>query len=68
MSSKTILILQLVGQVLAQGAILAIIPEVAQPYIQALVVVIGIVVSFFDPSATIEKLGMNKKEYLGKIK
>jgi hypothetical protein len=51
------------AQALAQGAIIAIIPSAVQPYIQALAVLIGIVLAYNDPTATIAKLGMSRGQY-----
>jgi len=60
-------VLHVLAQLLAQGVILALVPTNFQPYLQALAVIIGIVLSYTDPTATIEKLGMSKPEYLGKV-
>lgn len=44
------MILQIVVQILAQGAVLAIIPEAIAPYVNALVAAIGVLIAFKDPS------------------
>lgn len=67
MSSKIVGILHIIAQVLAQGAIIALFPVEMQQYLQGVVVIIGIVIAYIDPTNTIEKLGMSKQQYLGSI-
>lgn len=67
MKTKTIIILHIIAQALAQTAIIAILPEAIKPYCQAIAVIIGLIISALDPTATLEKLGLSKREYLGRI-
>jgi hypothetical protein len=67
MSSTLKLVLTILAQALAQGAILAVIPSTIQPYIQALAVLVGIVLAYNDPTATIAKLGMGREQYKAQL-
>ena len=49
-SPKVRIVLYLIGQILAQGAVVAIVPAVAAPYFAALLAVIGVLVAFSDTS------------------
>ena len=68
MKSKTILAFHLIGQILAQTAVVALLPDESKPYVQALVVIAGLIISFLDPSATLEKLGMSRQEFGARTK
>lgn len=52
MSKSTILFLHLLANILAQGAIIALIPA-GQPikYYQAIVAIIGVIVAFYDTAS-----------------
>lgn len=67
MNSKIVSALHLIGGLIAQGAVIAIFPSEYVPYFQALAAVVQVLIAFFDPTNAIEKLGMTKESYLGKI-
>ena len=48
MNKKLVLGLHLVGQILAQTAVIEIVPQDYKPYFAALVAVIGVLIAFFD--------------------
>lgn len=52
MNSKTILGLHLIGQILAQTAVIEIVPAQYKPYFAALVATIGVIIAFFDTTHT----------------
>ena len=65
---KIKLALHIIGQILAQGAIIALVPEEYRPLLQAIVVIIGLVLTYLDPTNAYQNLGLTKAEYAGKVK
>lgn len=51
MSNKARLALHLLAQILAQGAVVELVPASATKYFAALVAVVGVFVAFFDTGA-----------------
>ena len=68
MNTKLVIICHIIGQALTQTAIIAILPDYIKPYCQAIAIIIGLIISALDPTATLEKLGISRSQYLGKIK
>jgi len=58
--TKLKLALHLVAQLLAQGAIIELVPTEYKIYFAALVAVVGVLVAFFDQSYAIGKMGKKK--------
>jgi len=52
MSNKLRLALHLAAQILAQGAVVALVPASASKFFAALVAIVGVFVAFFDTSAS----------------
>lgn len=46
--NKLNLFLHLFGQAVAQTAVLAVIPEPAKPYVQAVAVIVGLYLAYMD--------------------
>jgi len=51
MSNKARLTLHLVGQILAQSAVVALVPASAAKYFAAAVAIVGVLIAFFDTGA-----------------
>lgn len=59
-NTKTILGLHLIGQILAQTAVVEIVPSEYKPYFAAIVATIGVIIAFFD--TTHMQTGQGSKE------
>ena len=67
MNPKLILIIRIVAQLLAQGAVLALFPASSQVYLQAIVAALGVLLAHFDTSVAAAMLGMTKAEFMAHV-
>jgi len=51
MNNKLRVTLHILGQILAQGAVVALVPASADKYFAALVAIVGVLIAFFDQGA-----------------
>lgn len=67
MSNKAILVLRVVAQLLANTAIIVLIPEPYKSLAGALAVAIGVILATLDPTTTLNNMGWSRGEYLGAV-
>lgn len=60
-------LLHLIVNLALNGTIFAVVPADYKTWAVLVVNLAQVVLAFLDPSYTIQKLGMSKQEYLGKI-
>ena len=59
--------LHLVVNLAVNGTIFSVIPEDFKPWAILVFNLAQVVLAFLDPTYTIQKLGMTRREYLGKV-
>lgn len=60
-------LLHFIVSLAANGAIWAVVPEDYKPYAILLFNLVQVGLAYIDPTYTIQKLGMSKGEFLGKV-
>ena len=67
MNAKTKGFLHLIVNLAVNGTLFSIVPEEYKTYAILGFNFLQVILAFMDPTYTIQKLGMSKTEYLGKI-